>query len=507
MARLLRSINRSIEKYKKKPFLTHSHTDASNFRLRDAINKPEELIDYCHEIGLSGVVITDHETLSSHVKAHKYVEENKERLGDFKLGFGNEIYLVDKEDTMEKKSLNQKISFHHFILIAKSQKGYEGLKKLSSKAWYNSFFYRGMERVPTYKDELMSLMQEYQGEIIACTACVGGELPQSLISYHDNPTPENKKRVHDFIVWLKGVFGEDLYFELQPSKNRDQLVANEMMLKVSEAYNVKCIVSTDAHYLNKKYAPAHKIYLTASEGEREVDEFYATTYVMGYEELLEYFDEELLDVLVDNTNEIRSKLGTITFAQETKVPKAHIPKYEMSQLFVPHYMEYEYIRKYAESRYDIDRYYLHLIAEGMVAKKQDLNKENLSRINTELDELYHITENLGQPLSSYFVLSKDVVDLMWQVSLVGVSRGSACCFYLNYLLDIVQLNPIKFNLPHWRFLSKERPELPDIDLDSEGSKRHEIIQITKDHYGEENVLNMGTFTTEGTRSTVLTSCR
>ena len=61
--------NRSIEKYKKKPFLTHSHTDASNFRLRDAINKPEELIDYCHEIGLSGVVITDHETLSSHVKA------------------------------------------------------------------------------------------------------------------------------------------------------------------------------------------------------------------------------------------------------------------------------------------------------------------------------------------------------------------------------------------------------------------------------------------------------
>ncbi|RFP77530.1 hypothetical protein D0N41_22475, partial [Bacillus subtilis KCTC 1028 = ATCC 6051a] len=89
---------------------------------------------------------------------------------------------------------------------------------------------------------------------------------------------------------------------------------------------------------------------------------------MGYEELLEYFDEELLDVLVDNTNEIRSKLGTITFAQETKVPKAHIPKYEMSQLFVPHYMEYEYIRKYAESRYDIDRYYLHLIAEGMVAK-------------------------------------------------------------------------------------------------------------------------------------------
>ena len=96
---------------------------------------------------------------------------------------------------------------------------------------------------------------------------------------------------------------------------------------------------------------------------------------------------------------------------------------------------------------------------------------------------------------------------MWEISLVGVSRGSASCYYVNYLLDIVQINPIKYDLPHWRFLSKERIELPDIDIDAEGSKRADIIRLTKEAYGEENVLNMGTFTTEGTRSTVLTSCR
>lgn len=489
------------------PFLVHSHTDASNFRLRDAINKPEKLIDYCHEVGLKGVVITDHETLANHVKAFKYAEKHKERLGDFSLAFGNEIYLVDREDTLTKKGNNAKIHFHHFILMAKSEKGYEGLKKLSSKAWGNSFFYKGMERVPTYKDELMSIMQEYQGEIMASTACIGGELPQLLIKYHGEETPENKQDVHNMIVWLKSVFGEDIYFELQPSHNREQLVTNEMLLKVGQAYGVKCIVSTDAHYLNKSQQQAHKIYLQAAEGEREVDAFYATTYVMGRDELLEYFDEKLLDELIKNTFEIKDKIQPITFAQDIKVPVAKIPKYEMNQLFIPHYMEYEYIRKYSESKYDIDRYYLHLIAEGMIAKNQEMNKENLLRINTELDELYHITENLKQPLSSYFVLTKDIVDLMWLVSLVGVSRGSACCFYLNYLLDIVQLNPLKYNLPHWRFLSKERIELPDIDIDSESSKRAEIVKITKDHYGHENVLNMGTFTTEGARSTILTACR
>lgn len=488
-------------------FLVHSHTDASNLRLRDAINKPEKLIEYAYGMGLSGIAITDHECLSSHVKAFKYAEENKDRFGDFQVSFGNEIYLVDQEDTLTRKANNDKIRFYHFILLAKNNRGYEALRKLSSKAWSNSFYYRGMERVPTYKDELMAIMEEYRGDIIASTACVGGELPQLLIQYKLNPTIENKMKVHNLIIWLKGVFGDDIYFELQPSHNEDQLIANEMLYKVGQAYGVKCIVSTDAHYLSREQAKAHEIYLKASEGEREVAEFYATTYVMSNDELLEYFDPDLLDELTRNTWEIKEKIQPITFAQETKVPLATIPEYTMNQLFVPHYMEYEYIRKYAESKYNIDRYYLHLIAEGMIAKNQELNKENLLRINTELDELYHITENLKQPMSSYFVLTMEIVDLMWLVSLVGVSRGSACCFYLNYLLDIVQLNPIKFNLPHWRFLSKERVELPDIDLDTEGSKRAEIIQITKDKYGEENVLNMGTFVTEGTRSTVLTSCR
>src|SRR5699024_2940861 len=167
---------------KLEPFVTHAHSDASNFRLRDAINKVEDLIDYCFDLGLPGVTITDHEILSNHVKAHRYIEKNKDKFKDFQLSFGNEIYLVDKREVEEKRVLNERIPFHHFILIAKDQKGYEGLKKLSSRAWSNSFFYKGMQRVPTYKDELSALMEEYRGHIIATTACVGGELPQKSIS-------------------------------------------------------------------------------------------------------------------------------------------------------------------------------------------------------------------------------------------------------------------------------------------------------------------------------------
>ena len=494
----------------KKWFSIHNHTDASNFRLRDSINKVEALIDYAASIGLSGICITDHEALSNHVKAFKYLEncKNKGKLPEnFSIGFGNEIYLVDREEVNEKKERNERISFHHFILLAKNERGYEALKKLSSEAWSNSFYYKGIERVPTYKDCFEKIIMEYQGDLIASTACVGGEVPQMLIEYHNNPTQENKKRVNDLVLWLKYLFNEDIYFELQPSRNEDQLIANEMLLKVGKAYGIKCIVSTDAHYLNKEKALAHEFYLKASEGDREVASFYATTYVMSSDELLEFFDSSILDGLIENTFEIQNKLEPITFEQRTKVPKAHIFEFKLKNLFAPFYSKYEYIKKYAESELEIDRFYLSLIEQGMIDKNQDLNEENLSRINDELKELYLTSKRLEQPMSSYFVLTKELIDIMWEVSLVGPGRGSAPCYYVNYLLDIVQFNPIKYKLPLWRFLTHERPSMPDIDIDSEGSKRHEIIKLVKEKYGYDSVLNMGTMTTEKTRSTVLTACR
>src|SRR5699024_6929013 len=83
-------------------------------------------------------------------------------------------------------------------------------------------------------------------------------------------------------------------------------------------------ITTDAHYLNKEQAFAHKTYLQASQGDREIDSFYSTTYVMDREELLEYFDKELLDTLIENTHEIMNKIEPIEFEQQTQVPNIDI---------------------------------------------------------------------------------------------------------------------------------------------------------------------------------------
>ena len=94
-------------------FSIHNHTDASNLRLLDAINRVEDLMDYAYEIGLSGLCLTEHESLSSHIRALQYYEKKckqDERWKNFKLGLGNEIYLcrndLEKDNIMKLIPIN-----------------------------------------------------------------------------------------------------------------------------------------------------------------------------------------------------------------------------------------------------------------------------------------------------------------------------------------------------------------------------------------------------------------
>ena len=146
--------------------------------------------------------------------------------------------------------------------------------------------------------------------------------------------------------------------------------------------------------------------------------------------------------------------------------------------------------------------------EGLANHNQELSPRNLKRIDEELDVVKAIGDNFGMPMSSYFLADREFVDIMWKTSLVGVARGSASSFYTNYLLDLVQINALDYDLPYWRFLNKDRLDnMPDLDTDAESSQRENIINNVKERFGEHNVINIGTFTTEGTRSAVLTATR
>lgn len=293
-------------------FNCHSHTHYSNIRLLDCINRPKDLIKKAYELGLSGIAITDHECVSAWMEVNKFAKEFREEHPEFTIALGNEIYLTNTRDKGQK--------YYHFILIAKDTIGAKAIRELSSTAWYNCYIDRNMERVPTLKSELETIVNKYgKGHIIATTACIGGELGTSIQKLEEAELNNNIEQrnfwyqnIVNFIQFCIKVFGEDFYIECAPSAFSDQILVNKRALKIARYFNIKVVVGTDAHYLTKEDRYIHEAYLNSKGGEREVASFYSFARLMDNEEcyslLTKSYSEEEVNEIFKNSLEVQNKI-------------------------------------------------------------------------------------------------------------------------------------------------------------------------------------------------------
>lgn len=505
-------------------FEVHAHTEYSNLRLLDCINKPKKLIDRAIELGLSGIAITDHECISSHPEINIYAEEIQEKYPDFKIALGNEIYLTQNREMGQK--------YYHFILIAKNKIGHRALRELSSRAWMNSYWDRGLERVPTLYSDIEEIVKKYPNSLIATTACLGGELSVNTLNLitsektgDENGAIEAHNNIVNFMLWGKKQFGENFYIECAPGCSRDQILVNQRLISIADAFNIKMVIGTDAHYLKKEDRYVHKAYLNSKGGEREVDEFYEFAYLQSNEEIKENlkqsnYDEEYIEKMFENSDELGEKIEKYSLKHKQTIPKVEVkdyPKKEMNKDFSEKYPTLTYLYN---SNNEIDRYWINKCVERLDKIGKD-NEVYLNRLEEEADIKKTVGEKLETNMFSYPVTLQHYVNLFWECgSIVGAGRGSSCSGLNHYLLGITQLDPIQWNLPFWRYLNKDRVELGDIDLDLCPSKRPLILQKIKEERGQnfnEDIDNLSrknlgctliaTFGTEGTRSTILTACR
>ena len=502
-------------------FEPHSHTHYSNFRLLDSINRPKELVKRAIENGLSGIAITDHETLASHMELNLYQEEIQKENPDFKIALGNEIYLCPNREMGQE--------YYHFILIAKNKTGHRALRELSSRAWMNSYYDRRMERVVTLYEDLAEIVNKYPNSLIATTACLGGQLSTHAVNYSKANNIGDIKTANveysnivNFVLWCIQLFGDDFYIECAPSCSPDQLIANKQLAKIAEAMHVKMVMGTDAHFLKKEDRYVHKAYLTSQDGEREVDAFYEYSYLQTEDEIKENIEKSFLnyDELVANSFEIYQKIENYSLAHNQTIPKVIVKDYPRVVWRSEQSKEFPTLTKLFSSDNKIERYWVN----ECFNKLEELglrNKTYLDRLEEEADIQATIGEKLGTNMFAYPVTLQHYVDLFWECgSMVGAGRGSSCSGLNHYLLGITQLDPIEWNLPFWRYLNKDRVELGDIDLDLCPSKRPLILkkikeergQFFNDYIDDLSRKNLGctliaTYGTEGTRSTILTACR
>jgi len=492
----------------------HAHSDYSNLKVIDSINKVGDLIDGSFNKGLHAIALTDHDTLSGHVKA---IQHFKSKYLDkpFKLILGNEIYLTREGLNSENYEKGEK--FYHVLLLAKDAVGHEQLRKLSSRAWSRSFI-RGVMRTPTYGSDLKEVVGSNPGHLITTTACLGGVTGNLFISY-------GAAALDDIAAHLEKMgqlFGKDNFFiEVQPSMDEQQIAYNKFMVDNFWG-KYPFIFTTDAHYLNEEDKDLHAQFLSsASNGDRDAENFYASAFVMSVEQIFErlnYLGEDKLEEMRLNTIRIADSVQTYDLKHPQVVPTVPVEitaqiKGNLNGLKLQIPQQYKYIHNYLNATETQDLFFIYKIFEGFVAKINNFNEEYLQRFNDELEQVWETSITIKQPLSKYFVTMAKMIDIIWNEgdSLLGVSRGSAAGFLLNYCLGITQLDPLRQELvmPYWRFIHKDRPELPDIDIDTEGSKRTRVFNKVKEYFNSigGDVINVCTFGTEKSKSAIRTAGR
>lgn len=420
---------------------------------------------------------------------------------------GNEIYLTDTREMGQK--------YWHFILLALDETGFHMMSELSSTAWLNGYFDRGLMRVPTLKSEIEEVIKRYgQGHIYASTACLGSEVDGYILKMHECQEAGDvpgRKRWHDeivkFVNWCISTFGKDNFcFEIQPSRTHDQLVVNTLMPSIAKAFHLPLCITSDAHYLTKEDAPIHKAFLNSKQGDREVDEFYSATWLQSEEEILERLEGTPVDYeqCCKNSMVIFDRVQDFTLRKPQEVPEAPVPFKPKRHIECS---KYPTLAKLYGSDSEQERFWVSECVDQL--KERGLyNDQYVSRLEEEADVMDYIGQKLNTCIFAYPLFMRHYIDLIWRCgSTIGVGRGSAGGGLSHWLLGITGTDPIVSGSYFWRFLNKERVELPDIDIDVCPSKREAVFKETRKETGELGCVHVCTYGVLSTKAAIKCAAR
>ena len=445
-----------------KRFEVHTHSEFSNIRLLDSINKIEKLTNKDIKIGLQGYCLTDHECLAGHMQLNILAKKLRESNPDFKIALGNEIYLTDNRDMGQK--------YFHFILISRDAEGHRQLRELSSLAWMNSYWDRGLERVPTLKEDLDKIVRKNPGHLIATTACIGGELGTNILKMESarqvgdiNSAKIAKNIIINFLLWCKDLFQDNFYLEVAPAASKEQIIVNKKIAELAPQFGLKMVIGSDAHYLAKEDSYVHEAYLNSKGGERETLHFYEYAYLQDENDIIKNLTPSIVDSyeqMCQNSMEIYDKIEFYDLTHPQVIPSVEVKNYPKDSK-QPEYVKEKFpILSSMKNSDDIyERYWVNECVNKL-ADKDLYCDEYLSRLEEEADIKRTIGEKLGTNMFSYPITLQHYIDMFWELgSIVGAGRGSSCAGLNHYLLGVTQLDPIKWKLPFFRYMNKERIEL------------------------------------------------
>ena len=264
--------------------------------------------------------------------------------------------------------------------------------------------------------------------------------------------------------------------------------------------------------MKREDKPIHKAYLNSQNGDREVDDFYATTYMMNTEELESFMGltrEELTEAY-NNIHHIKEMCEDYSLMKPLKIPQLKWKESKIGYVRNCWHERIPNITKFVDSPYEGDQLLACHIIEQLETDMR-LQAQNIYDAINECLEMTWISSEVNKThWSAYYLNLQKIIEECWNAgTLVGCGRGSGVGFILLYLLGITQINPQWETTKTfaWRFLNPARVSVLDVDVDIEGGRRKQVLDHLRKVYGEDRVANVATFGTEKSKSAILTACR
>ncbi|MGD9015584.1 MAG: DNA polymerase III subunit alpha, partial [Candidatus Omnitrophota bacterium] len=338
------------------------------------------------------------------------------------------------------------------------------LMKLVSIGYLEGFYYR-----PRIDKDILS---DYAKGLIGLSACLKGEIPSLIL---ENRFNDALKTADQYMQ----ILGKDnFYLELQENKIQEQTPVNRSLIKMAKQLGLGLVATGDVHYLRQEDALSHDALLCiqtqATLNDDKRMRFGSQEFYFKSPQQMQQLFRELPEVL-KNTLEISWRCNL-----ELDFSKIHLPRYQPPE----GKNQGEFLRQ---------------LCQAGITKRfnQRLSSVYKERLEYELKIIKEMA------FTSYFLIVWDFIHYAKQNNIpTGPGRGSAAGSLVSYLLEITDIDPIKYGLLFERFLNPERKELPDIDIDFCFVRRPEVINYVTQKFGQENVAQIITFGTMQARAVV-----
>lgn len=481
----------------------------SQYSILDALASVEAIAEGSKKFGLPACALTDHGNLFGAVEFYKACKDVK-----VKPLIGCEVYVAPGSRLDKKKEYGAKTAFH-LGLIAKNKTGYQNLCKLSSIGFIEGFYYH-----PRIDKELLASHSE---GLICLSGCLRGKVAHEVLQ-------GTSESLNEEIQWLKNLFGEDFYLELQRhSMSEDQMQAdgmhleswllqqyhdfiakqnkvNQELLKISKLHGIKTVATNDSHYIDREEWRAHEVLLNIQSGEPceiwEKDAYGNPKFKVpnpkrkNFESHEYYFKSPdqmkalFADIpeAIENTLEVADKCHVEIDFKTKHYPVYHPPESKSVEDFL-----WQLCKEGIKTRYTEER----LATVKEIYPDQDPMQVIKDRLDYEMNVI------VPKGMSDYLLIVWDFIHWAKTNGIpMGPGRGSGAGSIVLYLIGVTDIEPLRFHLFFERFINPERISYPDIDVDICMDRRGEVINYVLHKYGKENIAQIITFGTMKARMTI-----